>query len=46
MRAKQSQFKYDTVIPKTKTITKIGNMIRAPVVGVLGKCDKETWTMN
>ena len=37
---------HDTVIPKTKTMTKIANIIRAPVVGVLGNCDKETWTMN
>ena len=27
-------------------MTKIANIIRAPVVGVLGNCDKETWTIN
>ena len=37
---------HDTVIPKTKIMTKISNIIGAPVVGVLGNCDKETWTMN
>ena len=37
---------HDTVIPKTKTMTKITNKIGAIVVGALGNCDKETWTMN
>ena len=30
----------------TKTMTKITNLMAAPVVGVLGNCDEETWTMN
>ena len=30
----------------TKTMTKIANKIGAPVVGVLGNCEKETWTRN
>ena len=31
---------HDTVIPKTKTITKTTNILGAPVVGVLGNCNR------